>query len=67
MKTSMRILLLCAALVWAASAVQGAPRLTMDESTFDFGFTPQNSTISHVFLLRSTGDDTLRILSVKPG
>ena len=53
-------------LVWAVAA-KSAPRLTMPESSFNFGHVPQNSTISHVFWLYSTGDDTLRILSVSPG
>jgi len=44
-----------------------APRLTMPETIFDFGYAPQNSTISHAFWLYSTGDDTLRILKVSPG
>lgn len=44
-----------------------APRLTIPETEFNFGFVPQNSTISHVFWLKSTGDDSLKIISVKPG
>ncbi len=48
-------------------SVFGAPNLTIPVTDFDFGYVPQNSTISHVFWLKSTGDDTLRILSVKPG
>ena len=43
------------------------PQLTIKEPEFEFGFTPQNSKISHIFSLHSTGDDTLRILSVRPG
>ena len=53
-------------LLWAASAL-GAPKLTMPETVFDFGYMPQNSTVSHVFWMYSTGDDTLKILSVKTG
>ena len=45
----------------------GAPRLEIPESIFDFGYVPQNAVISHVFWLKSTGDDTLRILNIKPG
>ncbi len=43
------------------------PKLTIPDSIFDFGFVPQNSGISHVFWLHSTGTETLKILSVKPG
>ena len=50
-----------------ATVVFGAPKLTMPESSFDFGFVPQNATVSHVFWMYSTGDDTLKILNVVPG
>lgn len=51
----------------AFSAAVGAPRLTIQESEFDFGFVPQNSKISHEFWLYSTGDDSLKIVKVVPG
>ncbi len=44
-----------------------APHLTIKEASFDFGFVPQHSKISHVFWLYSTGDDTLKITKVLPG
>lgn len=47
--------------------VFSAPRLTMPESVFNFGYVPQNSKISHDFWLHSTGDDSLKILKVVPG
>jgi hypothetical protein len=43
------------------------PGLTIPDPTFDFGYVPQNSTISHVFWLHSTGDDSLKIIKVSPG
>lgn len=62
------VLFLVAVLVFlGTTSVFGAPRLTIPESIFDFGIVPQNSSISHVFWLHSTGDDTLRIINVKPG
>ena len=67
MNITTRILLaavICFLLVASASA---APRLTIGESTFNFGYAPQNSKISHDFWLHSTGEDTLKILNVKPG
>jgi len=54
------------ALLWAASALS-APKLTLSDTAFDFGYVPQNATVSHDFWLYSTGEDTLKILSVKPG
>lgn len=50
-----------------ASSAFTAPRMTIPEAEFDFGFVPQNSSISHVFWLHSKGDDSLRIISVQPG
>jgi hypothetical protein len=44
-----------------------APKLTLTETEFDFGYVPQNSTVSHVFWLYSTGDDTLKIVNIKTG
>ncbi len=56
-----------AAFVCLFAAAYGAPRLTMPETVFDFGFAPQNATISHKFWLISSGEDTLKILKVVPG
>lgn len=52
--------------LFAGSAI-AAPRLTIKESEFRFGFVPQNSSVSHPFWLYSSGDDTLKILKVNPG
>ncbi len=57
--------LIGAALVAGRSSA--SPRLTMPETEFDFGFVPQNSKISHVFWLHSTGEDSLKIIQVVPG
>ena len=54
-------------LLLAVSSLMSAPRLTMGESVFDFGYVPQNSKISHDFWLHSSGDDSLKILKVVPG
>jgi hypothetical protein len=62
---------IAAALILTAFLVAGrasaAPRLTIPEEMFDFGFVPQNSKVAHVFWLHSTGDDTLKIVRVNPG
>jgi len=64
-KTNLLLVLLLIFLV--AGSLMAAPRLTINEASFDFGFVPQNSKISHDFWLDSTGDDTLKILKVVPG
>ena len=50
-----------------SSNLLAAPRLTIPESIYKFGYVPQNSKVSHVFWLYSTGDDSLKILKVIPG
>lgn len=62
----MTVILTIMSLMVVGSAV-AAPRLLIKETAFDFGYAPQNSKVSHVFWLYSTGDDTLKILKVKPG
>ena len=46
---------------------EAQPNMSIPNSIFDFGFAPQNSKISHVFWLHSTGTDSLKILKVTPG
>jgi len=67
MKKNLLILIMVFGLLLLFNIVQGAPRLTLPETTFDFGYAPQNAKLTHVFWLHSTGDDTLKILRVKPG
>jgi hypothetical protein len=62
-----KIIVTVIVVILVAGSVFAAPRLTIDESMFDFGYVPQNSVVSYKFWLKSTGDDTLRVLSVKPG
>jgi hypothetical protein len=51
----------------AVAAISAAPRLVMPETTFNFGYVPQNAKISHEFWLYSKGEDSLHILKVVPG
>jgi hypothetical protein len=48
-------------------AASAAPKLVMEETEFNFGFVPQNSTITHAFTMKSVGTDTLKITKVVPG
>jgi len=43
------------------------PRIELPETFFAFGYAPQNASISHVFWLKNTGGDTLRISDVRTG
>ena len=50
-----------------SSTVLGAPLMHLPEQEFDFGYVPQNSKVSHVFMIYNNGDDSLRIEKVVPG
>ena len=67
MKNINKIVLVTVLTLLLASAVIAAPRLTTPDNKFNFGYVPQNSTISHKFWLVSTGEDTLKIIKVVPG
>jgi hypothetical protein len=61
------ILAVMIAVLLLGTLAGAAPRLTIPEAEFDFGYSPQNSAVSHVFWLHSTGDDSLKIVKVTPG
>lgn len=61
-------LLLCVGLLCLLTGGAFAgPQLTIPEDSFDFGSVAQHNLITCSFWLKSTGDDTLRILNVIPG
>lgn len=43
------------------------PLMYVPESAFDFGYVAPKAVVSHVFWLKSMGDEDLRILKVTPG
>jgi hypothetical protein len=67
MKSVRVILFGCVLALVASGLLLAAPELVIDNAEFDFGFTPQKSKISHTFWLKAAGDDTLKIIKVKPG
>lgn len=50
-----------------AALASAESNLTIPESLFDFGYAPQKSKLTHVFWLKSTGDDSLIITKIVPG
>ncbi len=50
-----------------AGAVSAQSALQIKEPIFDFGYVPQQTTVSHIFWLYSTGNDPLKIIEVQPG
>ena len=67
MKKILRLGCLVAGLSVLALSVSAAPQMKLKEDSFDFGYVPQNSKISHIFWLKSVGTDSLKILKVVPG
>ncbi|APF20534.1 hypothetical protein Cabys_3789 [Caldithrix abyssi DSM 13497] len=43
------------------------PVITASEKVFDFGQVPENAVVSHVFVLKNQGSDSLRIQRIKSG
>ncbi len=66
-KSFLKILCVLMLVLLFASQASALPKMFLPVEKFDFGFVPQNSKISHVFWIKSVGDDSLKILSVKPG
>jgi hypothetical protein len=67
MKKFVLATLVTAVVMLVVSPGFAAPRMVIPEMAFDFGFAPQNSSISHVFWIYNRGDDTLKIEKVVPG
>jgi hypothetical protein len=67
MKTRILPIVIAVVVLLVAGSLVAAPRLEIPDRSFDFGYVPQESHISHVFWLHSTGTDTLKILKVVPG
>jgi len=54
-------------LIIFSSMAMALPKMFLPQEEFDFGFVPQGAKITHVFWIKSVGEDTLKILNVKPG
>jgi hypothetical protein len=50
-----------------ASPVTALPKMLLPQEEYNFGFVPQDSKVSHVFWIKSVGEDSLIIINVKPG
>jgi len=53
--------------LWASFADEGDPVLVLPEKAFDFGYVSQNVSVSHPFIIKNGGGDSLYILNIKPG
>lgn len=48
-------------------ACADGPKLLIPGTRFDFGYAPTSSVISHYYLVKNVGSDSLKIERVKPG
>jgi hypothetical protein len=63
-----RCIAITALLTYAAvTGVAANSGLGLSQDYFNFGYVPQDAKVTHVFWLKSTGDDSLRIAKVVPG
>jgi hypothetical protein len=71
MKKAMGFLIFLVCVFFISSVVQnvfaGTPKLLIPETTFDFGYAPTKATVSHYYLVKNVGTDSLKIENVKPG
>jgi hypothetical protein len=49
------------------NAQAGEPKLLIPETSFDYGYVPTRSVLSHYYLVKNVGTDSLKIKDVKPG
>lgn len=71
MKKAVRLVVLLFLLYFVASFIHQAqaegPKLLIPETVFDFGYAPPRSALSHHYLVKNVGTDTLKIEKVRPG
>jgi hypothetical protein len=54
-------------LIFLYEAQAGQPKVLIPETSWDYGYVPGGSVVSHSYLVRNAGTDTLKIKSVNPG
>ena len=59
--------LLTFGLILLCEVQAGEPKVLMPDPRRDFGLIPAGSVVSHYYLIRNAGTDTLKIENVRPG
>ena len=62
-----RLILILAVVLGIAALAFADPKIVVPVQKWDFGYVPQQSTLTHDYWIRNAGSDTLRIVQVKPG
>ncbi|GAK56688.1 hypothetical protein U27_03651 [Candidatus Vecturithrix granuli] len=60
-----KYLLIVVLSVGGGLTTHAAPQITFEETTFDYGDVQADSTITHIFVFRNTGDEPLIIESLQ--
>lgn len=53
--------------IFMYQAQAGEPKVLIPETTWDFGLIPAGNVVSHYYLIKNVGTDTLKIDKVRPG
>jgi len=61
------LMLLTLGLIFLYEAQAGEPKVLIPDPKWNFGLIPASSVVSHHYLIKSLGTDTLKIQSVRPG
>lgn len=61
------VLLALTAASFAGGQMTKQPKIELSHEQFYFGFMPMNAIVQHSYWIRNKGNDTLQIISVKPG
>ena len=65
------LLSICPAALWGQDTTQvnilNGPDLTFREKNHDFGLAPRDTLLTHIFVFKNNGSDTLHIRGVRPG
>jgi len=65
--TAILIILIFIVMTNILVAQEPASKIALPETVFDFGFFADDARVVHTFTIKNEGDDTLRIIKVKPG
>jgi len=52
--------------VFAQKQLTSGARISFSETMWDFGYVPKTGTVSHTYIIKNTGSDTLIIVKVRP-
>jgi len=61
------MVLMVLGVIFMYQAQAGEPKVLIPETMWDFGLIPTGNVVSHYYLIKNVGTDTLKIEKVRPG